>query len=129
MYNKVVKFNQDILHIEPRDQGLPEVDEYQLTYTQLAEEAEEYLMNCEVSDYVGAVDACIDSIFFALGALYKLGITEYQFYAIFDAVTECNMTKKKGVKNGREGFDADDAIKPNDWVGPEERIMEILKCS
>jgi predicted HAD superfamily Cof-like phosphohydrolase len=129
MYNQVVKFNQDILHIAPRAHGLPISDEFELTAHQLHEEASEYQHACWNSDYVGAIDACIDSIFFAIGALYKLGITEEEFNTIFKAVTNCNMTKTKGVKSGREGFDAADAIKPSDWVSPEERIMEILSCT
>jgi predicted HAD superfamily Cof-like phosphohydrolase len=125
-YINVVKFNQEILGIAPRPLGLQSMQEAELSHTQLIEEANEFLLSTKTQDFIGAIDGCIDSIFFAMGILYKLGVSPDQFDRIFDAVTQANMSKKIGVKEGREGFDALDAVKPEDFKSPEESIMEIL---
>lgn len=126
MFNKVVKFNQDILGIEPRPLGLQTQDEYELSYLQIKEEADEFLQACEEGDFVGVIDAIIDNIVFSLGILYKLGLNEFLYTSIFNTIMNANMEKRSGIKAGREGFDSVDAIKPKGWVSPERRIEEIL---
>lgn len=125
-YRNVVKFNQEILGVVPRPLGLQPQQEAALSFTQLIEEANEFDDAWGEQDFIGAIDSCIDSIFFAMGILYKMGVTPEKFDRIFDAVTQANMSKKIGVKEGREGFDAADAIKPADFKSPEEAIAEIL---
>lgn len=124
---KVATFNQVILGIEKRPHALQEPDEFRLSFSQLEEESLEFLEACENSDYIGAIDAIIDGLVFGFGILYKLGLTEKEVDQIFAAVMESNMMKKVGVKAGREGFDAKDAIKPVDFVSPEDKIMRILQ--
>lgn len=126
-FTQVKEFNKDILGIAPRPKGLQSPDEAALSHKQLTEEAEEFLQANKDHDYIGSVDACIDSIVFAMGILYKLGVTETEFDTIFEIVMSANMAKKIGVKKGREGFGAADAIKPEGWVPPEELIAKVLE--
>lgn len=125
-FSQVQKFNHEILGIAPRAKGPQPLSEAELSHRQLTEEADEYLQAIKDGDYIGAIDGCIDSIVFAMGILYKLGITEDQFDDIFEVVMTANMQKKIGVKKGREGFNASDAIKPEGWVPPEATIAKIL---
>lgn len=69
------------------------------------------------------LDALIDNIYFIIGRAYELGYSSEQFEKAFKVVHNCNMTKKRGNK-GRGSND--DAIKDETWVGPEEKIAEIL---
>jgi predicted HAD superfamily Cof-like phosphohydrolase len=126
-YDLVKSFNQQVLGIPPRAHVMQDMDEYRLSHTQLIEEAEEFLCACDEQDYIAAVDACIDSIVFAKGILYKLGVTSTEYDAIFAAVMKANMSKVSGTAEGREGFDAADATKPEDFVSPEDAIAEILQ--
>lgn len=73
---------------------------------------------------IGQVDACCDAAVFAIGGLARIGLTSDQALECIHAVMDANFEKKAGVKPGREG--AADAVKPEGWVGPEERIKEIL---
>ena len=126
-YRKVMDFNKQVLGIIPPGRGLLDMDTINLSKTQLVEEALELLDAHEEGDFIGAVDACIDSIFFAMGVLYKMGVTENQFNIIFEVVSNANMSKKIGKARGREDHDALDAAKPDDWVGPEDLIKRILE--
>lgn len=126
-FRKVATFNQIVLGIDKRNHGLQTHDEAQLSYIQLKEEAIEYLEALGQDDLPGCIDACIDSIVFAMGILYKMGITEEEFDTMFEVVMNYNMTKKKGVKAGREGHDAADAVHAPGMVKPEEIIRDMLE--
>lgn len=73
-----------------------------------------------------SVDACIDAAYFALGAMARAGLTEAQAIACFGAVHDANMTKKLGVVERRGNGSVPDAVKPADFVPPDEAIYEIL---
>lgn len=73
---------------------------------------------------VDMIDAIMDLIYFALGRLYEIGVSQDDFDAMWDAIHTANMTKKRGNK-GR-GSD-DDAIKPEGWQGPEQRFIDYKK--
>lgn len=122
----VSEFNRSVLGLAARLPGLQDEDEKALSIHQLLEEASEFSKANAEHDLVGAVDAIMDGIYFGYGILYKLGLDESQVTAIFAHIHEKNMEKAKGVKSGREGYDSEDAVKPEDWVGPEERIAELL---
>ena len=92
----------------------------------VCEELDEFKKAYQLKDTVGMLDALIDMTYFILGRVQECGFTETQWDKCFAAVHECNMTKRKGNK-GR-GSDID-AVKDSDWVGPEERIREILNQS
>lgn len=125
--HKVVDFNQTVLKIKPRIQGPLSVPEFEITVKALKEEVEEFIAASQAVDYIGQIDALIDLQYFAMGALYKLGLTADQINRCCTAVHDANMTKRLGVKWSRGDGSAADAIKPADWVAPEQRIGEILE--
>lgn len=123
-FSQTQTFNKDILGIEPRLRNLLPKNEYSLSYTQLMEEANEFLEAAEKADYIGCVDAIIDNLYFAYGILYKLGLDESDINSLFSLVHHANMMKRMGVKPGREGHgNAADAVKPSEWVDPR-KLME-----
>ena len=125
-FGQVVKFNREVLGITARINSLQKPEEAALSYTQLVEEANEFRDAVEEVDYIGCIDAIIDSLYFSYGILYKLGLDEALVNRLFTVVHNANMQKAKGIKAGREGFNAADASKPEDWIDPRTAMMEIL---
>lgn len=212
---QIVNFNKEILGIEQRTQGLIPANEAQISIESLVEEANELREAFQGQDFIKAVDAVADTLFFAVGVMYKFGLSQNQIvnailsqhnlrlqhpmsaiyecgvevnehigfpegqltldYAqsiedfvnefsknyelndmvnsvisvtlicraccaifgefglsaykaerVMDAVYTANMTKKKGVNAKRGDGQAADAVKPVDFVPPEEKIAEIL---
>jgi len=89
------------------------------------EELEEYSQAWLNQDLIGQVDAIIDLMYFAIGRLQQMGLTREQARDCFMAVHTANMTKKRGAQAKRGNLEAD-AIKPAEWVAPEERLRKIL---
>lgn len=125
---QVSEFNRAVLNFpKPKEISLMSVDDSIMLGVALEEEAEEHFLARTIDDKVGCVDALIDSIYFAMGGLYKMGVTEEQFEKCFSLVHQANMTKKKGVKESRKiSGDPADAIKPKGWVSPEAKMKEVL---
>lgn len=123
-FQQVKEFNEEIINLEVMTEAkyLPE-KRYRWFYDVINEELAEFGAAYTKGDNIGMLDALIDMAYFLLGRVYECGFTEAQWDQCFAAVHEANMTKRKGNK-GR-GSD-DDAVKDADWVGPEERIREIL---
>lgn len=123
---QVIEFNQRALNIEPREIGL--LSEKELTYAVKAvkEEMYEFVQAHDQADVIGAVDAILDNLYFSIGFLYRMGLTADQIRRSFAAVHDCNMQKKIGVQAKRGGEGVVDAVKPEGWTGPEERIAEVL---
>jgi predicted HAD superfamily Cof-like phosphohydrolase len=69
----------------------------------------------------------VDLEYFLLGVFWKNGIDEVTHQKLFSAVHSANMMKKLGVKEGREGFKAADAVKPSDWTDPQIMFARILE--
>jgi len=126
--DKVIDFNQEVLHIMPRPIGMQDPHEAALSYTQLIEEAREYQEAIGRVNFVECIDAVLDGLYFSYGILYKMGLTEQMVDEMFDAIHQTNMAKAKGIKPGREGFKAADATKPTGWVDPKVRMEEILNA-
>lgn len=124
--HQVIDFNQTVLKIDPRTQGALSPPEFDITVKALREEVEEFIQAAHDSDYIGQIDALIDLQYFALGAMYKLGLTAEQINCCCTAVHKANMSKKLGVKASRGDGSAADAIKPQGWVSPEQQISDIL---
>jgi predicted HAD superfamily Cof-like phosphohydrolase len=122
----VIDFNKRILRIEERKKGLLSTAELDITKKCLDEESSEFFDAHMNGDFIGAVDALIDDIYFAVGALYKMGLSAEEIEKCADAVHYCNMRKEIGVNERRGDGSASDAVKPEDWIGPEERIAIIL---
>lgn len=127
MYEQVYEFNDKILHIPFPETPGPMSDAFALHLEKaLYEEATEFIEGHTAHDFIKQIDSCIDSVYFALGGLYKLGLSPIQVEQIFAAVHQANMTKKKGKVAHRNIDGAVDAMKPEDWVSPEEAITKIL---
>lgn len=122
------EFNREVLGIQDRPVGMISFDEAEISFICLHEEADEFIEAYKESNLVGLVDAACDSIYFALGILHKLGVSENQFEQIFTVIHEANMTKSFGTNNKRD-TGAADAVKPEDWQPPEQRIKDILDQS
>lgn len=89
------------------------------------EEINEFRAAHDADDFVGQTDAILDIIYFAVGRLQQMGLTRNQAQSCFVAVHEANMTKKRGAQAKRGNLESD-AIKPDNWSSPEERIKKIL---
>lgn len=123
----VADFNYVVLDIEFEPEiGLPSSSSMELSMAQLLEELEELDDAVKRNDVVDAADALIDGIYFAYGVMYKMGISPDKIDAIFRTVHKANTSKMIGIKDGREGFNAVDAVKPDGWTPPEDAIRGIL---
>lgn len=123
LFKRVFLFNEVVVKIAPRPLKPLKPDEKDWLVMALREEATEL---ADSTNLVDQVDALIDSIIFATGGLYRLGLTEEQALQCFHAVMDANFEKKAGQKPTRVVGDVADAVKPAGWVGPEERIGGIL---
>ena len=123
----VIEFNRDLLGIEQRTPAMMSVEEHTHLTMALQEELQEFNDAVIEGDVVGAVDAIIDMMYFAVGGLWKLGLTYEQVVKSMRAVHEANMQKRKG-KVAKRYTGAADAVKPENWVSPEARIAAILNA-
>ena len=128
MYNKVKQFNREILNVPEREQNTLSVEEVEISHLALHEEVDEFTDAAMTGNIVGMVDAIFDGIYFGLGVLHKMGITEEKAERIFDAIHEANMRKTFGT-NAKRDTGAADAVKPDDWQPPEDLIKQILEES
>jgi predicted HAD superfamily Cof-like phosphohydrolase len=124
-FENVVDFNQKVLKIDPRPLNLLTGDS-EITIKCLREEVDELVEANIKGDIVGCVDALVDLMYFATGALYKMGLTAKHIEQCGQAVHDANMEKKLGINVRRGDGSSADAVKPADWVPPEERIGNIL---
>lgn len=122
----VVDFNQRVLKIDQRQIGMLIPDEFDISVKCLNEEVREFQEAFAKGDLVGMIDAMVDLKYFATGVMYKLGLSALTIDRCEEAVHYANMEKKLGVNAHRGDGSAADAVKPIDWVGPEERISRIL---
>jgi predicted HAD superfamily Cof-like phosphohydrolase len=122
MTKMVREFQVDKLKREPRS-CLGFTDSEKMFFVNaLYEEADELK---DSSLIVTDVDALLDSIYFALGGLIALGLSDLQVEKCFQAVHEANMKKQSGSKPQRL-TDEPDVIKPVTWVDPIHKINNIL---
>ena len=122
----VAVFNSVVLNVFDRPKAL--LNSAELGYAQkaIAEEAGEFQDAHESQNFIGAVDAVIDLLYFGIGFLIRMGLSEDEINRCFQAVHNANMAKKAGVVPKRSTEGVVDATKPEDWVSPEEAIAEIL---
>lgn len=121
-YYLVSQFNEHILKLERPPLGCMPNNTGAHLVKCLIEEAEEFEAAHEEGNFVECVDSLIDSIYFAIGGLYKLGLSEEDALRVFELVHQANMTKVRGQKEGRITGDAADAVKPDEWISPEAAI-------
>ena len=120
-FRKVKDFNDKIIKLKSTPFLNKERREWFKTVVN--EELTEFMHAHDALDRVGMLDAIIDLIFFVMGRAQELGYSEKEFELAFDEVYRCNLKKNKGNK-GR-GSDTD-ATKPSTWIGPEEKIKNVL---
>ena len=121
----VQQFNRELLGVQQTGIRLLTDKERDYTHHCLVEEADEMRDAGQVDNIPKQVDAFVDSIYFALGGLYRMGLTPKQVLEACFLVHEANMTKKKGV-NERRDMGVEDVIKPASFVPPEEAIAKML---
>lgn len=125
-FRAVYRFNKEVVGVEaPTPPSY--LDEATTTWLHdaLGEEA------CELLDaraLVDQLDALGDSMIFALGGMYRAGLTPDQAEAVLMAIMGANFAKKAGTKESRAVEGVKDAVKPAGWVGPEPRIRAILEA-
>ena len=88
------------------------------TFTNMPDEDREDLI---LDIRVDEADALADIVFVAIGGLYKLtGCREDKVEDILKAVIEANNNKGKDTKDGK-------IVKPKGFVGPEEKIRDLIE--
>jgi predicted HAD superfamily Cof-like phosphohydrolase len=127
--HQVVDFNQQVLGIAQRPIGMLGDAEFEISKKCLEEETLEFVEAHQAGDIIKAVDGIVDLMYFAVGVLYKMGLTPDQIVEIQTAVHEANMEKKLGVVAKRGDGSAADAVKPEGWIPPEGRIEAILDAA
>jgi predicted HAD superfamily Cof-like phosphohydrolase len=122
----VAKFNDEILGVRRGPKTLLTPEALKLRVDHLKEEVKELVQSHIDGDIIGAIDAYIDLMYLAAGGLYWMGLTPAEISKCAEAVHNCNMTRKKGQNSNRNNGVVPDAVKPADWIGPEERIAIII---
>jgi len=131
MAQLVAEFNEKILRLPPKWEnnepvtGLSDAT-MQLSHKQLLEEICEWEDADLDNDLPGQVDAMLDLIYFALGVLYKMGLSPLEINTLFEAVHNANMTKAIGKKKGRKVEGTTDAVKPVDFKDPKNVIEGVI---
>jgi len=124
---EVIQFNRNVIGVKDHPICMLSKPEVTFTVKALEEEATELSEAYELGDMLGCVDALIDIQVFAIGAMYKMGLSHDKIVQCMAAVCEANAAKKGGTLNKeRSQPGVTDAVKPADWVAPEERISQIL---
>lgn len=126
MFKRVEEFNKEVIQIGNRPMALPNEPEHEWLVGVIDEERQELQDAYTDRDYIGYIDALVDNIYFCLGGLVRIGLDKELVEKIFEAIHQCNMEKVKGKKARAIEFDLD-AIKPENWASPEEKIIEILE--
>lgn len=121
--DQIFTFNEQVIGLGEVEKNALTVKQYEWLKKFCAEEVSEFEEAFVRQDIVGMVDAVGDLIYGAMGTFKKMGLTREEVAACFTAIHNANMTKKRGDK-GR-GSD-EDAVKPADFVPPEEAIGLIL---
>lgn len=127
MIKEICQFNKEVIGIEESHPHLLSETEKEWLMTALNEEVAEFKEAYDNMSLTDSVDALLDLTYFAIGGLYRQGLSAEKIQACFNIIHNANMSKAKGVKKGREGFDGvGDAVKPEDWQSPEEQIKALL---
>jgi predicted HAD superfamily Cof-like phosphohydrolase len=123
----VCTFNKELLGINRANVALLPSEEVNWLRRALQEEVDEFTECHSAEQLVPSVDALIDLIYFAIGGLWRMGLTTEEIDQCFEAVHQANMTKRKGQKASRptDGSVAD-AIKPPEWIDPAQLLARVL---
>ena len=117
----VETFQRDITGIEPASSPTLVSKEYAIDRANfMDEEICEFIAAAIAGDMVGVADALADIIYVAVGTALSMGIP---LDKVWDVVHAANMKKVKGIT--KRGI-ANDAVKPEGWISPEQAIAAIL---
>ena len=118
VFRQTEEFNKKIIGIN-RFPGTVEDDkEFDWLVGVILEELQEFQDAHRQGDFVAELDSIMDLIYFASGALTRMGINAQVSMDIFLAVHECNMKKAKGKNAARIATHDLDAVKSDEWKGP-----------
>ena len=126
VFTQVEEFNREVIGIDRKEAIELDGDEFSWLLSALNEEIGELALAQKQHDFVGQIDAIMDLVYFAAGALTRMGIGAQTAENIFNVIHPCNMQKRKGLKKEREVANELDAVKPEDWSDPSAAIMDIL---
>lgn len=121
--DQIFDFNEQVINLGDVEFNTLTQKQFDWTVKFCEEELQEFREAYEKQDLVGMVDAVGDLIYGAMGTFKKMGLNREHVRQCFAAIHAANMTKKRGDK-GR-GSD-EDAVKPADFVAPEQAIADIL---
>ena len=125
MIEQICEFNKEVLGIERKELCPWPAHEFEFLMKALHEEIAEVRDAYHKEDIIGIVDGILDLCYFAVGGLYRAGVEPEKIRACFNVIHHANMQKKKGV-NAKRDTGAEDAVKPEDWVSPEQAMAIIL---
>jgi hypothetical protein len=123
----VVRFNEEILKSQRLSKRIPGNEIVTHRCYCLLEEVKEYREACHEGDYIGAIDALLDLMYFAVGGLHHLGLTPTEMAECGRIVHQANMNKQSGKVERRAVEGVADAIKPVSYVPPEETMRKYLE--
>lgn len=127
--DQVYEFNTQCLGLTNRERGLLSQAELNYADKAIKEELQEFVDAHAEQDYIGAIDGAIDLVYFGIGFLVRMGLKAEEIKQMMSAVHDANMAKKAGTQDKRGGEGVVDAVKPEGWVPPEERIIAILEVN
>lgn len=127
MIKSIYEFNTELLNVQTGTPRLLERAEFNWLNSALLEEIGELHTARDAESITESVDSLLDLAYFAIGGCVRMGLTAEQIEECFQTVHNANMEKKMGVKESRpqDGSIAD-AIKPSDWMAPEELMERII---
>jgi len=118
-FEKVGDFQREILGNQyPEHSGMPPDPMLELRCIQ--EELYELAAAIQQKDLVEAADAVVDTLYFAYGLAFKMGLPIDE---MFEIVHQANMTKIPAATLRR----ADDAVKPKGWVDPRVLLRMMVR--
>jgi len=124
VFKSVEEFNVKVVGVD-RIAPKPLDDEEFGFFTGCLKEEIEELEEAHGQDFIAEVDAIIDLVYFAVGGLCRMGIPANVQERLFDIVHNANMQKNSGSKE-RQVAHSLDAVKPEGWESPEEKIAQCL---
>jgi len=112
--------HKDGTPIKPGDKEWVTARQWSLSFMNQIHQAFEQ-RKLEMPSEVSEFDKAIDGIWFNIGKLAKMNLSEYQVREGFAAVYRANIAKIGGPKDehGKQ-------LKPEGWKGPEATLQEIL---
>jgi len=112
--------NDDGTMVKPGDKNWVSARQWALSLMNQIHQAFE-ARNLEMPSEVAEFDKAIDGIVFNVGKLAKMGLTATDIVNGINVVNECNIAKLGGPKDekGKQ-------LKPENWVGPEKELQQIL---